>query len=356
MQCGFKLIRTAMAHPQIDNQTAFAFESLGLANENGYPLLVAVIKATYAIPNKAPLALAEQQLPIVVDGEYWADPETSSYKFEPETAFVKPTTDVVLMGQAYATRPGVRKVNVAIRVGPMEKTVRVIGDRYWVKTLGVTTMSNPEPFEKMPLIYERAFGGWDANEPDPMTSKFEPRNPVGVGFKRRKFEEGMPVPNLEDPKRPLRVYGDTPPPAGFGFISPHWQPRASFAGTYDEKWEKERAPLLPTDFDAKFFNAASPGLIAPEYLKGDEPVVIENATPNGRLEFNLPGVRPPKIRVQLKGRQDEHLETNLDTVIINTDENLLLLLWRTNLVLRNGPHDVKAIEVTAENAPAAATA
>jgi len=89
---------------------------------------------------------------------------------------------------------------------------------------------------------------------------------------------------------------------------------------------------------------------------GDEPVLIENATPNGRLEFILPGVRPPKIRVQLRGRGDAQLETNLDTVIINTDENLLLMLWRTNLVLRNGPHDVVAIEITAEGAPAPARA
>ena len=343
-----------MAHPVVENQTRSAFEPLFLADEEGRPLLVPVVKATYDIFPQSPLTPAEEQVPVNAPGEHWGNPETSSYKYEPETAFTKPGTDIVLIGHAYPAEKGDRQVDVAFRVGQVEKTVRVFGDRYWIKKLGLTIMSKPEPLEPLPLIYERAFGGWDSAEPDPMTSKFEPRNPAGVGFLRTEFEEGMRLPNIEDPKRSLKHYGDTPPPAGFGFTSPHWQPRAKLAGTYDEAWQKTRAPLLPTDFDPRFFNAASPGLIAAEYLTGNEAVVVENASPGGRMSFHLPGAGPPKIRVQLRGREDELLETNLDTVIVNTDENLLLMLWRTNLVLRNGPHDVVAIEITAEGAPAPA--
>ncbi|MBP86835.1 MAG: hypothetical protein CMJ64_08970 [Planctomycetaceae bacterium] len=341
-----------MAHAAVDNRTPFSFEPLFLSDPDGQPLLVPMVKATYSLMPPSELLFAEEQLPISIEGAYQSDGDPSSYLYEPETAFIKQRTDVSLFGYAFCQNRGDSKVDVTLRVGDaIEKTVRVIGDRVWKRRLGIVDMTNPEPFEKIPLIYERAFGGWDAAEPDPLTSQFEPRNPVGVGFKRKEWEEGMPLPNLEDPKRPLKMYGDTPPPAGFGFISPHWQPRAQYAGTYDEKWEKERAPLLPEDFDLRFFNAASPGLIAPEYLKGNESVLIENASPRGTLSFDLPGVQPPKIRVQLRGREDAHLQTNLDTVIINTDEDLLLMLWRTNLVLRHGPHDVVAIEVTAEGAP-----
>jgi hypothetical protein len=59
--------------------------------------------------------------------------------------------------------------------------------------------------------------------------------------------------------------------AGFGFISPHWQPRAGLAGTYDASWQASRAPLLPVDFDRRHLNAVSPGLVAPGYLRGGEP-------------------------------------------------------------------------------------
>ena len=161
----------------------------------------------------------------------------------------------------------------------------------------------------------------------------------------------MPLPNLEDPKHLISSYTDKPPPAGFGFISPNWEPRAQYAGTYDETWQKERMPLLPLDFDRRFFNAASPGLVAPGYLRGDEPVMITNASPNGRLTFNLPGIPPPRVKVALRGNKEHVLQTNLDTVIINTDENKVFLLWRSHLVVRNGPHDVVAIEVTAEGMP-----
>ncbi len=43
-------------------------------------------------------------------------------------------------------------------------------------------------------------------------------------------------------------------------------------GLADEVWNKTRKPLLPKNFDRRYFNAAAPGLVAPGYLKGDEPV------------------------------------------------------------------------------------
>ncbi|WHZ21853.1 MAG: hypothetical protein OJF47_000965 [Nitrospira sp.] len=316
-------------------------------------MLVPVLKARYAIDSNRRLALAEKQWPVNLAGECWGDPEHSSYKYEPETAFIKPSTDVVLIGQAYAPNARATEVNVTLRVGPVEKTVRVIGDRYWVKRCGMVWITKPEPFERIPLTYERAFGGWDRSHPDPERHSFESRNPVGTGFRYKKgtFEEGIRLPNLEDPQHPIKNTRSKVPPAGFGFTSPNWQPRAAYAGTYDEKWMKERMPLLPKDFDRRFFNAASSGLISPQYLKGNEPVSIENASPNGRLSFNLPGVPSPECRVQLRGGSDRHLQSHLDTVIINTDDNVLFLIWRTNLVLRSGPQDLVSIEVRTQDSP-----
>jgi hypothetical protein len=341
-----------MVYPQVENKTLFAFEPLFLANEEGWPVFVSVVKATYAIQKDTSLIIAEKPVPLNTAGEYWGDPEKSSYKYEPEIAFCKSATDVILIGHAHAPKRDVTTVDVSLRVGPIAKVVRVMGDRHWVKRFGMTFKTKPEPFERIPLIYERAFGGWDHSHPNPEQHSFEPRNPVGTGFraKRGKFERRIRLPNLEDPRRPLKRYRDRPPPAGFGFISPHWQPRAALAGTYDEAWTKQRMPLLPTDFDRKFFNAAPSDQIAPGYLKGDEPVVILNASPSGRISFNLPGVPPPQCRVELQGRRDQHLQTQLDTVIINTDENLLFLIWRTNLVLRSGPQDILSIEIRTDDA------
>ena len=108
-------------------------------------------------------------------------------------------------------------------------------------------------------------------------------------------------------------------------------------------------PLLPNDFDRRFFNGASPGLVAPGFLLGNEPVTLINVTKSGRLSFKLPGVRPPECRVQLRGRKDVLVQTQLDTVIINSDEMSLFLIWRSHVVLRTGPHDVVGIEIRTED-------
>jgi hypothetical protein len=63
------------------------------------------------------------------------------------------------------------------------------------------------------------------------------------------------------------------------------------------------------------------------------------------LALRLPGVPPPRCRVVLRGRRDIHLQTSLDTVIVNTDEAQLILLWRAYALTAGGPHDVVAIEI-----------
>jgi hypothetical protein len=208
-------------------------------------------------------------------------------------------------------------------------------------------MSGSVHFEKVPLVYERAFGGWDRDHPDPRKHSCEPRNPVGTGYRGAGgFVEGMHLPNLEDPRARIKSLGDKPAPAGFGFISPHWQPRAALAGTFDEAWQKNRAPLLPKNFDRRHLNAASPGLVAPGYLRGDEHGLVVGVTPEGRMSFALPGLPPPAVQVSLSDGPPQTVAMALDTVIIEADEKRVMLLWRGHLALRTGPHDVK--EVVAE--------
>ncbi len=39
------------------------------------------------------------------------------------------------------------------------------------------------------------------------------------------------------------------------------------------------------------------------------------------------------------------METQLDTVVVSTDEDRVYLTWRGHTTLRSGPHDVKAIKI-----------
>lgn len=338
-----------MGHPQIENKTPFVLEILFLVDEELRPLVVPVVKATWSILPTGQLVLAEQQVPVNISGELWGeDSEKSSYKYEPEVAFMKPATDVVMVGHAYAPRPGTKEMVVGLRVGSLVKEVLVSGDRIWFKTMGSVAMSGAVHFEKIPLQYERAFGGWDRDHPDPRKHSVEARNPVGVGYRAAGgFLEGQKLPNLEDPRARIKGLGDRPAPAGFGFVSPHWQPRAALAGTYDEAWTKTRSPLLAKDFDRKHLNAASSGLVASGYLKGSEQVAVVGATPEGRLSFALPGLPPPMVQVTLTQGVPQPVTMAFDTLIIEPDEKRVQMLWRGNLTLRIGPHDVRSVVATA---------
>ena len=221
-----------MGHPRIDNRTPFAFEPVFISDEDLRPAVVTLIKATFSIDLDGNVALAEHQLPVNLAGETWSDAPVSSYKYEPELALLKPATDIILIGHAEPTEPGVTEVTVGIRVGQVQKLARVFGDRHWLWTRDGVVKTKPAPLKRVPLTWENAFGG--RNDAASTADRFslEPRNPVGTGFGTPLAKDGdaLKLPNIEDPKQ-LVEYGAVVEPCGFGFTSPDWQPRAQYAGT-----------------------------------------------------------------------------------------------------------------------------
>lgn len=316
-----------------------------MADEELRPIVVTLLKATYDFDVEGVLTLADEQIPANLTGEFWSDAPESSYKYEPETAFYKPGTDVVLIGHARSPGNGATSVDVGIKVGPVQKVARVFGDRFWLQNQGEARMTRAAPLEPIPLTWEHAFGGGNTAGLAAEMPSFDSRNPVGTGFGTPLRQEGdsLRLPNIENPNEPIERYGVAVTPWGFGFTSPNWQPRAAFAGTFGEEWNATRKPLLPADFDRRFFNAAPPGLIAPAFLQGNEEVVLLNVGAAPRTAFQLPGVPPPRCTVVLRNQVDVPLVTNLDTIIVNADDQRLMLLWRAYALAGEGPHDVRAL-------------
>ncbi|MBL8727020.1 MAG: DUF2169 domain-containing protein [Planctomycetes bacterium] len=341
-----------MGHPEIDNRTPFAFAPLFVADEELRPVLSTIVKATVRITGDGSARLAELQEAVDFAGKHHGEPGQSSVRREPEVAFTKPGTDCVLQGHAMSARPATQ-VDVGFRLGALTKVARVTGDRRWEPGLLGARMSPPQPFEKLPLLYERAFGGWDRTADKEEHHQCEPQNPIGTGFvaKKGRLVPGAPLPNIEDPRDLLTSQTGRVTPVGFGFTGHDWQPRAKLAGTFDASWQEGRSPRLPKDFDRRFFLAAAPGLSSPTWLLGNESVVVIGATPEGRWEFSLPGIAAPRCDVVLRTGTVQHLETHLDTVIVDADTRTLVLLWRAFTTLRNGPHDVQALTITADRIP-----
>ena len=298
------------------------------------------------------MELSQEQDEIVLVDEPWGDPLASSLKTASEMTLVKPATDVLLRGHAYAPGGKATHVDVSLRVGPIQKTVRVLGDRVWKPGVLGYKASEPKPFDRMPLMYELAYGGTDPQPLDSAKVDHEPRNPIGRGLVPRNSRlagDGIPLPNLEDPKRLIRTPKDRPAPVGFGPIAGHWEPRKSYAGTYDEAWTTSRAPYLPFDFNPRFFQAAPPDQIAEGYLKGGEPVEILNATPGGKLSFHLPTCSLDLV-FRFDGQGLQHAP-NLDTVGIDPDSGRLWMIWRTCLVVDKKLLRMSAVQVSCSEYP-----
>ncbi len=346
-----------MAYQGISNKTPYSAEPALLADEEGRDVLVVLVKATYNIVQEqveqAQLVLAEEQAPICLAGEYIGEPGKSSLKYAPEANFTKTATDVALIGHAHAPyQREVTKLDVSLRVGSLYKVVRVFGDREWRRGLGFIptpwSYTKPTPFATMPLVYERAFGGQDQTPEKVKHYAFEPRNLIGTGvIANRSTRNSVAMPNLEDPMQLIKSIKDRPQPAGFGFISPDWQPRLALSGTYDQAWQESRMPLLPTDFQRGFFNAAHPDLRAKEFLRGDETVEIINATLAGKTVFSLPGSRPV-ISLTMQYESPLPLEVLLDSLIIDTDTMTVQLLWRAEVSVYNRIYDMEKIDVSPE--------
>ena len=149
---------------------------------------------------------------------------------------------------------------------------------------------------------------------------------------------GQPLPNLEDPLKLIQSLADTPTPAGLGYVAPSWQPRQSFAGTYDKAWQEQRAPYLPLDFKDDFFLAAPPELCARPFLKGGEPVEIIGASMDGAQRFRLPTCEVD-VTVLLVGKAEKPT-LRLETVLLEPGEARFSMLWRGAV-----PCDKKALKV-----------
>lgn len=334
----------------VENKTPFDAQRFVVEDAAGRDMLVVVVKATYRFDERGATALAEEQVPLAKADSHYGEPGQSSTREESDFAPFKPASDVALIGDAWAPRGRATEMDVALRVGPVAQRCRVFGERRWVRGILGYRPSAPEAFERMPLVYERAFGGSDTSPKRESDHAWEPANPVGCGLFAKHSQldpRELALPNVEDPDDLLRGLGGRPTPAGFGFVGRHWQPRLHWAGSYDAAWQKQRSPLLPLDFDERFHNAAHPRLICPGYLRGDERVELVGVTRAPRVAFSLPGVRVA-VRTVTRDLVRTDLPARLDTLVIEPDESRVTLVWRAREDVSRRLHGLEMVRVTSD--------
>lgn len=341
---------------------------------SGANILAVLVKATYSFLPDGRVLPSPQQVPLV--DALRRDPEAEGVLADDTDLYPhKLATDVVLKGHAYA--PGHRTgFGVALRVNGVRKEIAVVGDRRCTLRDGRILFSSPAPVTKVPLRYDRAYGGEDAAATAKHGNPFDelarylapelaalrpsywayPRNPVGRGFLLEPTPEAVEqvlLPNLEDPLDPLTPerlacgalerWPLMPLPQAMGWVNLGWFPRLAYFGFVPEHAPLDRPVaevargFAPADilvdkpvaqkFDYRCANGASLGLQLP-YLTGGEEIELTNLHPQAaRVVFRLPTARP---RLWTDGRNGKLNETKpvIHSVIIEPDEGRFSIVWR----------------------------
>lgn len=253
---------------------------------------VVAARATFLHRQGDVLALAPDQEEFQWEDAYDGDPHSTPLVRQTDLTPEKTGTDITFLGNAYAP-DGIpmKSWQISLQVGSVSKQLEVHGPRVWQPVLkdkwaGFTArepkralvdwhVSDSEPAYSVPLCWSKAYGGTIPGTGDPETetpADVEPRNPLGCGI----VNLDMPVDHPPVPAPQIMLPGQRPDwrevvePQGLGLVSPWWKFRQQHAGTYDEAWLEERHPLLPRDFDPRFWQSAHPDLIATPGLVGNE--------------------------------------------------------------------------------------
>ncbi|CCV06225.1 conserved hypothetical protein [Mesorhizobium metallidurans STM 2683] len=325
---------------QIWNQMGYPHQFTMGMDKAGHEWIVVVVKGTFDFPT-TPGGLVQkssEQVPLVMADTQTGVPGYSATLWETDFAFRKPRCDIVANGCAYAPngRP-VERVPVGIKLGNWSKLFEVVGHREWRSVGPVFTATSPQPFFKLPISYDVAWGGTDRLDPEDELPASYKYNPVGIGWSRTRNQRlvpGLRLPNTQAVDEEIRSpFGDYKP-MSFGPMGRGWPGRIEYGGTYDDNWTKNIFPFLPPDFDERYFQMAPPDQQI-DHPKGGEDVVLINLTPEGRVSFRLP---PTALPMTLFAADDEEprFEGTVfpDSLLFDPEHRRFSMVWRISSRIR----------------------
>lgn len=275
--------------------------------------LTVVVKATMDLQLNGPAVLrSESEAPS--GAHHYNDDLQGTVLYPSDFAVVKPRAEVLLRGQAFPNDKGGETGAVRFAFGDpaaegFDHQLAAVGQRHYT-AMG---FSQPKSFESIPLVYERTYGG-PSHEP----------NPVGLGL------AGELLPQLESPNHLLLSRRRGGKAVCFAGSSPQWPSRRAMLGTFDEAWKKDHFPYFPSDFDATYFLHAAPEQQL-DKISGTENFILAGLRPDGEtIVGQLPGLSPRCFlqHTQRAGSTFSELGLRLDTVVFDSDEMKVNLIWR----------------------------
>lgn len=309
----------------LTHRTPFAVAAMPQRDQYGREHWCLAVRAGFDVTPRGGLRLSEVQ-PEVLLAPRTAGASGQTLAADTDIVPFIPGTDIILRGTVRAPEAPRMSVPLLVQIGQIERRAVVFGRRIAERRWWRWAMASSEPVADTGLSWANAWGGASADQPGLVVAG----NPVGTGLalsKRAPTVRGQQaeLPRICSPEDDFLARADAARPVGFGPVGRSWEPRLGYAGTYDERWEAQRAPLLPEDFDPRFYHCAPPDLCSSVPMVGGEPVCLTGFRPEGPLQFNLPRILL-SARTRLGGRFVESA-FRIARVDIDIDLPSLSLLW-----------------------------
>ncbi|KAA3514059.1 DUF2169 family type VI secretion system accessory protein [Agrobacterium rosae] len=340
---------------ELDNRLPFPAMAFRQFDTEGELDCVVSVRATFMHVQDGILEIAEEQESFQWEDAYEGDPHQTVLLRQSDLSPDKPGTDVTFLGNAWSpSGEPEQSWRASLKLGLVFKEIDVSGPRFWEpvikekwagfsakepkRVIADWTLTKPEPARSVSVCWRNAYGGAIPGTGDTETETpfdVERRNPLGCGIVNVDMPSDtrpVPAPQITVPDEPLD-WRQTPEPQGLGLMSPWWRSRQQHAGTYDDDWVEKRHPLLPRDFDRRFWQSAHPDLIAAPYLRGDEAYELSNLHPHHSVaRGKLPGLTLG-VHCVREDRDDWHV-LELDGVQFDwRDDGRVLLTWRARFPL-----------------------
>ena len=272
-------------------------------------------------------------------------PETlEGVQLLPDTDFRRQGIDVLVFGDAVAPQErALTQMPIGVASGRFVRQYELLGDRKWQRALSKSAGSTlwqptpPEPFVRMPLRNDRAFGG-KATSGEVEAAWF--MNPVGRGYVLDPDRaEGVDLPNLERSDQRIRAPTDTPVPACFH------KPQGGLllAAQGAESWAELGAhdPVRQAQILARqSFQQAPPDFVCPHGDLGER-LSLQGFDPRGLLHIALPPEESwpgqgPTLEVEVGARRGT-FGLRIATLIVRVTERMLVIGYAASFRYRMNP-------------------
>lgn len=329
---------------------------VGEPEQPGFRAGMVVAKATFLFDPHGRTQLDDQNpIPIL------ANDEPTEFGLMPRDDFLRQqrALEVMFLGCAHAPeqRP-VESLRVILGVGDVWRELMVFGDRKWVRR----SISRPEPFVRMPMGWDRAFGGSAEVmiDEDSFLTVGDPNNRVGKGFdpepaareaaKQLRAPAPYPIvsperslPNIERGDRLISRWTDAPAPSSWATVPLDTAMQA--LRTFDLPPDH----TMPEDVEAALSEGrwlrAVPEWIIPIPAAG-APIYMEN------LYRWAPSVKFPLPRVQVfadyqVGERAGTLELEPQMLVLLPEESRFYLVYRKIFNFPDSPEIERSMRLRA---------